>query len=1159
LKLLSRILLLSLFFFLANKSEAQLPLQTIPASNWRVRDIPTNTDSLLLDSLSIIPNTFSIAAVDSAAYRLDFVNAVLYWNTRPAADSVTVRYRVFPVKLNAVAQRLSFDSVINNVYMAPYVFNNNNNGGSTRLFDFGNIQYNGSFGRSLAVGNNQDAVVNSSFQLQLNGMLKDSIEIAAALTDNNIPIQPDGTTQQLNEFDQVFLQFKKRNWQLNLGDIDIRQNNMYFLNFYKRLQGISFQMANDLSSNVKSNTLVSGSIAKGKFTRNVFPGLEGNQGPYRLTGANNEFFFIVLANTERVFLNGELLQRGEDRDYVINYNTAEVTFMPKRMITKDTRIQIEFEYADRNYLNANLYASQELVINDKLHFRVSAFNNSDAKNSQINQTLDVRQKQFLFDVGDSIDKALYPTIGVDSFAANKILYEKVYVTSGATIDSFYQYSVDPQQARFSLSFSNLGQGRGNYVPDFNGANGKVFRYVSPVNGIKQGSFEPVMVLVTPKKQQLISFGSDYQIDKNNLLKTEIAVSNNDVNTFSTKDGGDDKGMAARVQYTNTATLNALKKVLLTSNIDYEYVQQKFKPLERLRQVEFTREWGLPLILSSATENILRLSSALKYQNDQSLTYQFMTYQRSDDYRGYQNIVQHAAKFKGWAFNNQLALTKFTTSNSKGSYLRPVLDVSKELKSLSSVRLGFTYALEKNEVRNVQTDSVSPLSFAFDTYTAYLKTDENKKNRYGLTFFTRSDKYPGYDKLIKGDRSYNVNFNAELLKSSRHQLLLNTTYRILKVYDTTVSHQSDDRTILGRAEYMINEWKGLVSGNVLYELGTGQEQQRDFAYLEVPAGQGQYTWNDYDSNGVQTLNEFELALFQDQAKFIRIFVPTNQFTKANYTTLNYSFNINPKAVLRNAAKGFGNFIERFNLQTSMQITKKSIARGDFEFNPFRYGITDTALLTLNTSFLNTLSFNRFSGKWGIDLSNLQNHGKALLTYGYESRELNDWLAKVRFNISHRISLELNMKNGVNALYTPSFENRNYALHTFSSEPRISYIAGTVFRLQTSYKYEQKKNDEIYGGEQSVSNALNIESKYNVLQNSSINLRFTYNNIKYPHPANTTVSYVMLEGLLPGSNYLWAVDLTKKLINNIELNFQYEGRKAGDARTVHVGRASIRALF
>jgi hypothetical protein len=90
-------------------------------------------------------------------------------------------------------------------------------------------------------------------------------------------------------------------------------------------------------------------------------------------------------------------------------------------------------------------------------------------------------------------------------------------------------------------------------------------------------------------------------------------------------------------------------------------------------------------------------------------------------------------------------------------------------------------------------------------------------------------------------------------------------------------------------------------------------------------------------------------------------------------------------------------------------------------------------------------------------------------------------------------------------------------------------------------------------------LNLEGKYNILQNLSLNTGFVYNKIRYDHPTNTTVSYIMLDALLPGHNYLWSVDLTKRLLNNVELNFAYDGRKPGSGRTIHTGRASVRALF
>jgi hypothetical protein len=1170
LKELGRILVLLLMFLPSLWTSGQLPLPSNEKklSNLRQRKLPV-ADTMVLDTSSIIPKTLSIAGVSDTDYHLDFVKAILYWNKKPSVDSIVISYRVFPFKLNPVAQHLNYDSISKIPFVIPLTFNNNNQYGSSKgMFDFGNLNTTGSFGRQISFGNSQDAVLNSTLNLQMQGMLGDSIEIHAAITDNNIPIQPEGNTQQLNEFDQVFLQFKKRNWQLNLGDIDIRQKQSYFLSFYKRLEGISFETNNRISKSVISNTLVSGSIAKGKFTRNVFQGLEGNQGPYRLTGANNEFFFIVLANTERVFLDGELLQRGEDQDYVINYNTAEVSFTPKRMITKDSRIQVEFEYSDRNYLNANLYLSQDFVINNKLKLHIGAFNNSDAKNSQINQTLDANQKLFLTNLGDSIQNAFYPNAALDTFAAGKILYQKLYYNTGTGVDSFYQYSTNPDSARYNLSFVNVGQGKGNYVPDFNGANGKVYRFIAPINGVKQGSYESALILVTPKKQQLVNLGIDYAITKNTSLVTEVAMSNYDVNTFSKKDNGDDAGYAAKILLNSVKPLRSKKELKLITGLDYEYVQDKFKPLERLRQVEFSRDWGLPLVLSSATENIIKAFAQLKNKNNNSIAYQVTDYNRSDNYNGVQNSILHSLNLKGWRFNNQFVITNFKTFNTKGYFFRPIFDMSKELNKVWGVRLGFRYALEKNQTKNKETDSLTFNSFSFDTYSVYLQSNQKRKNKYGVTFFTRSDKYPLGKELARGDRSYNINLQTELISNEHHQFLLNATYRKLKVLNSSLTPQKDDNTILGRAEYVVNEWKGLLTGNLLYEVGAGQEQKRDFAYIEVPAGTGQYAWIDYNNDNVQQLNEFESAAFPDQAKFIRIFTPTNEFVKANYNTFNYSVSLNPRAAMNlSQVKGFSKLISKINLQSSMQIAKKSVAKGDFEFNPFKHGLTDTALLTLNTVLLNTFSFNRFSSFWGFDISNLQNSGKSLLTYGYESRKLNDWVFKIRVNLSRSITFDINTKKEINSLSSanPQFANRNYKINEYLTEPRLTFIRGTSFRFITSYSYDNKKNDTAFnGGQKAISNALNFETKYNILRSASIGAKFTFNTIDFKtiHPsngANSTVGYIMLNGLLPGKNYLWNLNFTKTLLNNLELRFEYEGRKPGDARTVHRGTASLNALF
>jgi len=1144
-------------------------------SNLHRKFIPVTTGLIHLDSVSLVPGSFIPKDIPDTSYILDWVNATLFWkHPPPGRDSILIYYRSFPYKLNAVARRFNYDSIESYFLAKPYVFNNGAQENNDNFFNFGNINYNGSFGRSITFGNSQDAVVTSNLNLQISGYLADSIEISAAITDNNIPIQPDGTTANLNEFDKIFLQFKKKDWALTMGDIDLRQNQNYFLNFYKRLEGASFETTNQLSKGVTNKTLVSAAIAKGKFTRNIFQGQEGNQGPYKLQGANDELYFIVLAGTEKVYIDGQLMQRGEDQDYTINYNTAEVTFTANRMITQDARIQVEFEYADRNYLNVNLYLSDELDIDKKLKLRLGLFSNSDSRNSPINQSLTSDQEKFLNRLGDSISHAFYPVANIDTFAAGKILYKKIDTTyknaAGVVVhDSVFVFSVDQTATLYNLSFASVGVGYGNYVQDLNGVNGNVYIWVAPVNGQMQGSYDAAQFLVTPKTQTVMTLGADYAVNKNTSVTAEVAKSHYDVNTLSSIDKGNDNGYAARFQLKNTLPVGQQAKGLqLSSNMGYEYVQGTFTPLERLRPVEFTRDWGLSLNVQPADERIYNAGLQLSDKKLNAVRYDIARYERGDGFTGMRNTITHKQLLDGWRISDQLSLTTSDSTNFSGYYLRPSIDISKQFTHLKNYQLGASWALERNEDKDKQADTITSTSFAFQTLQAWLKSPEKAPDHWGLSFTTRENSYPYGRSLLMGDRSKTVNLTADLLKNPHDQFHFTATYRNLDIVNTKLTTQTADNSLLGRMEYLVNEWKGLLKGNLLYEIGSGQQQKLNFTYLQVPAGTGQYTWIDANNDGIQQLTEFVLAQFQDQATYIRVYTPSDVYIKASYNTFNYSFTLNPRSVISpKDPRKIDKLLTRVILQSSLQLNQKQQASSFVQLNPFKMPQDDTSLISRTLILVNTFSFNRTDPHWGVDLTNTRNGAKTLLTYGYESRQLVEWQLRGRLNISRAITLNATFRQGTNELTNTgsNFDSSNYHLQQFSTEPTLSYTRGANFRFGLGYKFSYKLNTPALGGQVYTSGAYNADLKYNILQSTSIQSKFTYSDIAYKikggGDASTTssVSYVILEGLSPGKNYLWNIDFTKKLGNNLELSLQYEGRKTGDANIVHTGRASLRALL
>ncbi len=320
---------------------------------------------------------------------------------------------------------------------------------------------------------------------------------------------------------------------------------------------------------------------------------------------------------------------------------------------------------------------------------------------------------------------------------------------------------------------------------------------------------------------------------------------------------------------------------------------------------------------------------------------------------------------------------------------------------------------------------------------------------------------------------------------------------------------DDRNLLNRIEYTGSFANSVITLNTFYEAGSGQEQKREFAYVKVADGTGIFAWIDYNGDGIPQLNEFETAAFKDQANYIRVFTPTNEYVRTKFNQLGFVTGLNPAAVSKRKLKS-GKIISRFSDQFSLRIENKNLTDALWKgLNPFENNIDDTLLISASSSLRNTVFYNRTSTTFGTDLTYDHNSGKTLLTNGIETRRLERWILNSRLNFSRSYGLQQKLEAGKKLNRSGFFSERDYNLELFTSESRFNYQPGSNWRLSFIYEYKLKKNSPQLTGEFSEQHRGGTEIKFSNVQKGIITAKFNTIRIIYNGKENSSLAYEMLE--------------------------------------------------
>ncbi len=1137
--MLKRILILAVLI-LFSKLQAQEN-----NSLYKTTKIRVTRDTIHLENASINSSFFKLLdandkTIDTTFYKINFRKGtlILKENFVLNSDTLKVHYLKLPDILTKEYHIYDPSRVVSNEVTSEKLYKIEENQ-QKKLIPFDGLNTSGSITRGATVGNNQNTVLNSNLNLQITGKLSEKVSLRASLQDSNIPLQDGGYSQKLDQFDNIFMEVFSDKWNIRAGDVFLENHKTQFLNFNKKVQGIAANFDFGTENN-KTNVFASAALVKGQYAKSNFVGQEGNQGPYKLKGQNGELYVLVISGSERVYANGMLLKRGENNDYTIDYNAGEIVFTPLFAITSEMRISIEYQYSNNNYSRFVTYAGATHE-SKKWSFGGYLYSETDLKNQPLQQNISTEQAQILAKAGNNPDLMTAPSAYADSYSDNKVLYKKVMVN---TIEVF-EYSNNPKDVLFNVRFSLVANNKGNYILKNAAAISRIYEYVEPINGISQGNYEPIIQLVPPTKTQVATFVGKFKPTEKTALDFELGMSNNDKNLFSSIDDGNNQGLAGKI--------NAKQRLFSGKwNVDafanYQFVQKNFSSVERLYNIEFDRDWNLG-IQAIGNQSYLVSGLHLALQKKGILTYQFEKLDFSNSFSGNRHLLNGAFKLKNWSIQNQ------------GSFLNSdaTLSTSKFLRNQSQLRfhfkknwVGTSLKLEDNQEKIKATNQLSALSQRFTEYGFFTGRGDSTKVFMEIGYLKRTNDSLQNGFLQRKNSSQTFALKSKLIQNKKSDLSIFMNYRVLNFVDPT---KKNEASLNSRMLYNDRFFNQLIQSTTVLETNSGSIPQQEFTYLEVPAGQGVYTWNDYNGNGIQELQEFEVSPFPDKAKYIRVYLPNRIYIKTRQNKFSQSVTLNPTQWQNK--DDFRKIVSHFYNQTSFIIDRKIKSEGDnFDLNPFSN--SNANVLGLNSSFRNSLYFNRGKQNHSVTYSYIQNQTKSLLSIG--SQEAKNSTHQLQYSHLYKKSwLFAVLVNTINtSTKSENFPEKNYEIKGYNLAPKISYLFSKNTSLDLFYQLQNKEN-QIGSLETLLQNRFGTSFTFAGKNKLTMNGEISFYQNKFKGNEFSSVGFQMLEGLQSGQNLTWKLLLQKNLTQFLDINLNYQGRKSESSQTIHTGNIQLRAYF